>query len=328
MKAVQLIGYGDAVESLELRDIPEPSAPGPGEVLVGVEYAPINFNDLMVPWGVFPWKPTLPATIGNEGAGIVLALGKGVTSVAVGDRVVLPPLLDNLKTYQQRLIAPANELVVVPQDADPQQASMLGINPVSAELLLNEYVDLKPGDAVVFNSATSGLSQWLISLAKERGIRTIGLVRKTADVETVKQRGCDVVILDDEPLDEASKKLEGLNIPLGLDVLGGPSAGRVLQFLTPGGKLVVYGGVSLKPSELSNLALIGKRLTVVAYFQTYPDMKPKSDAALRRLVKYLGPNGIEQPVAAVYTLDRLKDAIAHAVTGKKALLQFDGAFAF
>ena len=59
------------------------------------------------------------------------------------------------------------------------------------------------------------------------------------DVETVKQRGCDVVIVDDEPLDEAPKKLEGLNIPLGLDVLGGPSAGRVLQFLSPGGKLVV-----------------------------------------------------------------------------------------
>jgi NADPH:quinone reductase-like Zn-dependent oxidoreductase len=172
----------------------------------------------MVPWGAFPWKPTLPATIGNEGAGIVLALGKGVTSVAGGDRVVLPPLLDNLKTYQQRLIVPAAELVVIPRDADPQQASLLAFNPVSAELLLNEYVDLKSGDAVVFNSATSGLSQWLIALAKERGIGTIGLVRKAADVETVKQRGCDVVIVDDEPLDEAAKKLEGLNIPLGLDV--------------------------------------------------------------------------------------------------------------
>jgi NADPH:quinone reductase-like Zn-dependent oxidoreductase len=91
MKAVQLIGFGDAVQNLEVRDVPEPPPPGRGEVLVGMEFAPINFNDLMVPWGVFPWKPTPPATIGNEGAGIVLALGQGVTSVAVGDRVVLPP---------------------------------------------------------------------------------------------------------------------------------------------------------------------------------------------------------------------------------------------
>jgi NADPH:quinone reductase-like Zn-dependent oxidoreductase len=93
MKAVQLIGYGDAVKNLELRDVPEPPPPGKGEVLVGMEYAPINFNDLMVPWGVFPWKPTLPATIGNEGAGIVLTLGEGVKSVAIGDRVVLPPFV-------------------------------------------------------------------------------------------------------------------------------------------------------------------------------------------------------------------------------------------
>jgi NADPH:quinone reductase-like Zn-dependent oxidoreductase len=324
MKAVQLIGYGDAAQNLEVRDVPEPPAPGAGEVLVGVEYAPINFNDLMIPWGVFPWKPVPPATIGNEGSGVVLAIGEGVTSVAVGDRVVLPPLQD-VKSYQQRVIAPAADVVVVPADADPQQASMMGINPVTAELLLSEFVDLKPGDAVVFNSATSGLSQWLIALAKERGVRTIGLVRKAADVETVKRRGCDVVIVDDESLDEAAKKVEGLNIPLGLDVLGGPSAGRVAQLLTPGGKLVVYGGVTLKPMELPTLAIIGKRLTVVAFFETYPDIYAKVGPALRKLVKYLGPNGPKQPVAGVYTLDRLKDAVQHATTGTKVLLQFDGA---
>ena len=134
MKAVQLIGYGDAVENLELRDVPEPSGPAADEVLVGVEYAPINHNDLMVPWGVFPWKPELPATIGNEGAGIILALGKGVSTFAVGDRVVLPPLVDHLKTYQQRILVPAADVVAVPKGADPQQAAMLGINPVSAEV--------------------------------------------------------------------------------------------------------------------------------------------------------------------------------------------------
>jgi NADPH:quinone reductase-like Zn-dependent oxidoreductase len=324
MKAVQLIGYGDAARNLEVRDVPEPPPPGRGEVLVGVEFAPINFNDLMIPWGVFPWKPEPPATIGNEGAGVVLALGEGVTSVAVGDRVVLPPL-QAVKSYQQRVIAPASDVVVVPAHADPQQASMMGINPVTAELLLTEFVDLKSGDAVVFNSATSGLSQWLIALSKERGIRTVGLVRKAADAETVKQRGCDVVIVDDESLDEAAKKVEGLNIPLGLDVLGGPSAGRVAQLLSPGGKLVVYGGVTLKPMELPTLAIIGKRLTVVAFFETYPDIYAKVGPALRKLVKYLGPNGPKQPVAGVYTLDRLKDAVQHATTGTKVLLQFDGA---
>ena len=72
-------------------------------------------------------------------------------------------------------------------------------------------------------------------------------------------------------------------------------------------------------------AIIGKGLTVVGFAQASPPMKAKSNAALRNLVKYLGMNEIKQPVAAVYTLDRLKDAVAHAVTGKKVLLQFDGA---
>jgi NADPH:quinone reductase-like Zn-dependent oxidoreductase len=325
MKAVQLIGYGDAAENLAVRELPEPPPPGAGEVLVGVEFAPINFNDLMVPWGVFPFRPTPPATIGNEGSGVILAVGKDVTSVAVGDRVVLPPLLDNLKTYRQRLIAPATQVVVVPRDADPQQASMLGINAVSADLLLNEYVDLKRGDAVVFNSATSGLSQWLFALAKERGVRTVGLVRKESDVDTVKRRGCDFAIVDSEPVEEAAKKLQGLHIPLGLDVLGGPSTGRVAAFLSPGGKLVVYGGVTLKPMEIPALTVIGKRLSIVGYFQTYPDMQAKGNAALKKVAKYLGPHGPKQPVAAVYTLDRLKEAVTHATTGTKVLLQFDGA---
>ena len=324
MKAVQLIGFGDAVANLELHDVPEPPPPGRGEVLVGVEYAPINFNDLLVAWGFFRFEAELPATIGNEGAGLVLALGEGVTSVAVGDRVVLP-LSHTVKNYQQRLIAPAAELVVVPMYADPQQASMMAINPVTAALLLSEYVELKSGDAVVFNSATSGLSQWLMTLAKERGIQTIGLVRKAEDVETVKQRGCDYVIVDGEPLDMARRRFEGLNVRLGLDALGGPSAGRVLQLLSRYGKLVVYGAVTLTPLELPGGAIIGNGLTVDGFSELSPEMMPKVTPTLTNLVKYLGPDGIKQPVAAIYTLDRLKEAVAHAVQGRKVLLQFDGA---
>ena len=90
MKAVQVVKYGDAVEGVELREVPEPDAPKPGEVLVGVEFSPINFNDLMVVWGIYSWRPELPATMGNEGAGKVVAVGEGVTAVKVGDRVILP----------------------------------------------------------------------------------------------------------------------------------------------------------------------------------------------------------------------------------------------
>jgi len=144
MKAVQVVKYGDAVEGIELREVPEPAAPKSGEALVGVEFSPINFNDLMVVWGIYAWKPELPATMGNEGAGKVIAVGEGVTSVKVGDRVILP---FTVKKWQQRLLVLAEELIVVPADADPQQAAMMTINPVTAALLLDQYVDLQPGDA-------------------------------------------------------------------------------------------------------------------------------------------------------------------------------------
>jgi NADPH:quinone reductase-like Zn-dependent oxidoreductase len=103
MKAVQVVKYGDAVEGIELREVPEPDAPKTGEVLVGVEFSPINFNDLMVVWGIYSWRPELPATIGNEGAGKVVAVGEGVTAVKVGDRVILP---FTVRKWQQRVLVP------------------------------------------------------------------------------------------------------------------------------------------------------------------------------------------------------------------------------
>ena len=171
MKAVQVVKYGDAVEGIELREVPEPAAPKSGEVLVGVEFSPINFNDLMVVWGIYAWKPELPATMGNEGAGKVIAVGDGVTSVKVGDRVILP---STVRKWQHRVLVPAEELIVVPPDADPQQAAMMAINPVTAALLLDQYVDLQPGDAVVYNAATSGLPQWLAALAGGAACEPLG----------------------------------------------------------------------------------------------------------------------------------------------------------
>ena len=91
MRAVQLTSFGDPVDVLQYVDIPEPDAPGPNQVLIGVEFSPINPNDLMVAQGIYAFRPPLPAVIGNEGVGRVLAIGPGVESVRVGDRVLAPP---------------------------------------------------------------------------------------------------------------------------------------------------------------------------------------------------------------------------------------------
>src|ERR1700747_2852922 len=82
MRAVQLTAFGNPVDGLECVDIPEPDTPGPNQVLIGVEYPPINPNDLMVAQGIYAFRPPLPAVIGNEGVGKVLAVGPGVRTSA------------------------------------------------------------------------------------------------------------------------------------------------------------------------------------------------------------------------------------------------------
>ncbi|MGF6780252.1 alcohol dehydrogenase catalytic domain-containing protein [Paraburkholderia sp. GAS334] len=90
MKAVVLTAYGDPATGLEFRELPEPASPGGGQVLVGVEYAPINFSDILVARGLYPLHPELPSVIGNEGAGRVLEVGARVGNLRLGDRVALP----------------------------------------------------------------------------------------------------------------------------------------------------------------------------------------------------------------------------------------------
>src|SRR6201987_3756223 len=163
MRAVQLTSFGNPVDGLEYVDIPEPDAPGPNQVLIGVEFSPINPNDLSVARGPYASRPPLPAVIGNEGVGRVLAVGPGVESVKVGDRVLAP--LSSF-TWRERMVASANGLFALPLDADPQQLAMLAINPPTAALLLSEYVNLKPGEWVVQNAANSGVGRWVIAFAK------------------------------------------------------------------------------------------------------------------------------------------------------------------
>jgi NADPH:quinone reductase-like Zn-dependent oxidoreductase len=156
MRAVQLTAFGNPVDGLEYVDIPAPDAPGPNQVLIGVEFSPINPNDLMVAQGIYAFRPSLPAVIGNEGVGRVLAVGPGVESIKVGDRVLAPPAIF---TWRERIVVSAGGLSALPADADPRQLAMLGINPPTAALLLSEYVDLKPGEWVVQNAANSGVGR-------------------------------------------------------------------------------------------------------------------------------------------------------------------------
>jgi len=164
MKAIHLTAYGNPAQNLRMVEVSEPNTPSAGEALVRMEYAPIDYSDLLLANGVYLLNPKLPSIIGGEGAGIVEAIGSGVTGVKVGDRVTIP---FGTFTWSEKVLAPAQGLFVVPPTIDARTASMLNINPTTAVLLLSEFVKLKPKDGIVINAANSQVARCLIAIAKK-----------------------------------------------------------------------------------------------------------------------------------------------------------------
>src|SRR6202035_4762449 len=175
MKAIHLTAYGNPAQNLRMVEVSEPNTPAACEALVRMEYAPIDYSDLLLASGVYFFNPELPSVIGGEGAGIVEAIGPGVTAVKIGDRVTIP---FGTFTWSEKVLAPAQGLFVVPTSIDAKTASMLNINPTTAVLLLSEFVKLKPNDWIVINAANSQIARCLIAVAKSRGLKIAGIVRR------------------------------------------------------------------------------------------------------------------------------------------------------
>src|ERR1700746_1473240 len=165
MKAIHLTAYGNPAQNLQMVEVAEPNAPTVGEALVRMEYAPVDYSDLLLANGMYFLNPKLPSVIGGEGAGIVESIGPGVKGVKVGDRVTIP---FRTFTWAEKVLAPAEGLFVVPPSIDAMTASMLNINPTTAVLLLDGFVKLKPNDWIVLNAANFQLARSLIAVAQSR----------------------------------------------------------------------------------------------------------------------------------------------------------------
>ena len=322
MRAVQLTAYGDPVEGLKYVDIPEPDAPGPNQVLIGVEFSPLNQSDLLLARGIYGSRPALPTIIGNEGVGRVLVVGAGVENVKVGDRVLAP--LSSF-TWRERMVISAKRLFALPADADPQQLAMLAINPPTAALLLSEYVDLKPGEWVVQNSANSGVGRWVIAFAKTRGLKTVNIVRRPELVAELKAIGGDVVVVDSPDVSKEIKAAVGqAELRLALDGVSGPASGVLASTLSPNGTLVSYAAMSLGPMSISPLDVIFKPLTLRGFWLGHPESAAKSAPAVAQAAKMIASGRVHIPVAATYALSSIKEAVAHAQRGGKILLDVAG----
>ena len=254
-KAIRIHQYG-GVESLvwEETTVPEPER---GEVLLRQTACGLNYIDVYQRTGLYP-VGDLPATLGMEAAGVVEALGEGVDSVAVGDRVAYPMCLGAYA--EQRAIA-ADKLVRLPDTVSERQAAAIMLKGLTAQYLLFRSYTVKPGDAILVYAAAGGVGSLLTQWAKHLGATVIACVGSQQKAELARANGCDHVILyRDENIPERVRDLtNGAGVAAAYDSVGRATFMDSLDSLRPFGVMVSYGNASgpVEPFDPSILAAKG-----------------------------------------------------------------------
>lgn len=313
MRAVRFASFGDPAEVLTVEDQPI-TAPGPGQALLHMRVRPINPSDLFTIRGHYGTLPRLPATPGMEGAGIVEALGPGVTGLALG-QVVAP--IGAGGTWQEYLVVDAGALLPVPADLSVREAAMLLVNPSSAWLLLHEVLRVEPGAWLLQNAANSAVGRFIIRLARRTGIRTINLVRQRDLADELRAEGADAVICeaDEDVLDQIARIAGPRGVRYALDSVAGPSGSRLARALGTGGTMVIFGAISEHPLTIDPSALIFRSTSVRGWWLShwFRSASPTQVAALFDAIIPLVTDGtLRAPIAAEYGLEDVRRAVAAA----------------
>ena len=324
MRALIHSTFGDPIEVLEVAERPLPE-PGPGEVRVRTVLATIHNHDLWTIRGTYGFTPDLPAASGTEAVGVVDALGEGVDSLQVGQRVAGGAF----GAWAEYFVAKAAGLIPVPDSISDETAAQLVSMPFSALALLHS-LDLKPGDWMVQNTANGAVGKLVAQFAPARGIHVLGLVRRAAGVDELAALGIRNVVSteSDDWRERAAAILDGAEPRAAVDSVGGSAAGDLLSLLGEGGTLVSFGAMGSGTLKISSSDLIFKQATVKGFWGS--TVSRTMDAATRgalfgELLQRIGSGEVTLPVEAVYPFEEARAAAAaSAVPGRagKILLRF------
>jgi NADPH:quinone reductase-like Zn-dependent oxidoreductase len=322
MKAAVYASFGDPSAVLELADRPMPE-PAAGQVRVKMRRAAIHNHDLWTIRGSYGQRPPLPAIGGSEAAGVVDAVGEGVSNVRVGDRVAGFAA----GAWCEYFVTPAGGLVPLPDAISDDVGCQLVAMPLSAMALLDTY-GVEPPDFIVQNAANGAVGKTLAKLAKARGKNVIHLVRSDEAVRELAEHGIEGAISTAAPdYRERVKALKGdAKLMCGIDSIGGKASGDLCSLLAPGGKLVAFGSMSGEPMQLDSGAFIFKQITLEGFWLSKQNAVPpdKSRAMVGELVKLAAQGVLDLPVAGVFPLARAAEAAtasARAGRGGKVLLE-------
>ncbi len=228
-------------EELRFEDVPEPE-PGPGEARVRHTAIGVNYIDVYFRRGIYK-TPQFPFIPGQEGAGVVEAIGPGVTEVAVGDRVAYASLQGS---YAEVRVAPAARLVKLPPAIDDRTAAAMMLKGMTAEYLLLRCARVRRGDTILFHAAAGGVGSIACQWARHLGLQVIGTAGGPEKVALAAARGCDHVIdYDREDIVARVKELTGgVGVNAVFDGVGKRTFEASLACLATRGMLVLFGQAS------------------------------------------------------------------------------------
>jgi NADPH2:quinone reductase len=253
---------GPEVMALEEVAVPEP---GPGQARVKVAAAGVNFVDVYYRIGLYP--VALPFTPGVEAAGVVDAVGSGVTEVKAGDRVAYS--MDQ-GTYADYALVTAWKLVPIPDAVDFQQAATLMVQGMTAHFLACSTYPLGPTDTALVHAAAGGVGQILVQIAKQRGARVIATVSTEEKARIARDVGADDVIMyTSEDFEARTRELtDGHGVEVVYDGVGKSTFEQSINSLRPRGYMVSYGNASGAVPPVAPLVLMSKG----SLFLTRPTM--------------------------------------------------------
>jgi len=310
-RIVRIHEYGDAsVLKLEAVDVP---APGPDEVQIEVKAIGLNRAEVMFRNHAYLQEAEFPSRLGYEAAGVVVAVGTGVTGFKAGDAVsVIPPLdIARWGTYGELANVPANLTVKHPENLSFEQAAASWMQYVTAWGALVEQAKLQKGDFVLVTAASSSVGLAALQIAGMVGATAVAITRTRAKKQALLDAGAaHVIVSEEEDIVEATMALTGgLGARVVFDPIGGPSFIPLTQSMAKGGILLEYGALSPEPTPFPLFTVLGRSLTLKGYL--YSEIV--SDQATLSRAKAFILNGLESGalrpiIAKTFTLDNIQEA--------------------
>jgi NADPH2:quinone reductase len=323
MKAIVCKAWG-LPDTLTVEDLPDLEA-APGQVVIDVKAAAVNFPDVLIIQGKYQYKPELPFTPGNEVAGVVRAVGDGVSAFKPGDRVIA---FSAHGGFAEQLTVPAHALMPMPPGMDFDTAAAITLTYGTSHHAVVDRAALQAGETMLVLGAAGGVGLAAIEIGKALGARVIAAASTDEKLAVCKAHGADVLInYSTEDLRTAVKAATGGKGPdVVYDPVGGDYAEAAFRAIAWRGRYLVVGFANGEIPKLPlNLALLKGASLVGVFWGEFAKREPQANlAGMRQLLGWLAEGKIKPHISARYALadtaKALNDMAARKVTGKVVIL--------